>query len=132
MVGGLGMKRIRSRCWTRTSGRPPVHIVLDAALVVVMVSLGLAGPDHASVVLLPPVEGLAGETGAALLHHCADDRGTGAARPVLAATRWRHRMRYDVVGRSIGEPYAAILAALPPGSLVSARSACWSATGRER
>ena len=110
-VGGLGMKRILFKLLDEDeSGRPPAHIVLDAALVVGAVSLGLAALTML-VVALPPFDRLSGETGAALLIVAPMIAGQALLDLFLAATRWKHRMRYEVVGRSIVEPYAAMATA---------------------
>ena len=107
-VGGLGMKRILFKLLDENeSGRPPAHIVLDAASVVGAVSLGLAAVTMA-VVVMPPFDRLSGETGAALLIVAPMIAGQALLDLFLAATRWQHRMRYEVVSRSFVEPYAAM------------------------
>ena len=63
------------------------------------------------VVALPPFDRLSGETGAALLIVAPMIAGQALLDLFLAATRWKHRMRYEVVGRSIVEPYAAMATA---------------------
>ena len=62
------------------------------------------------IVALPPVHGLLGETAWPLLLVAPMIAGQALLDLFLAATRWKHRMRYEVVGRSIVEPYAATAA----------------------
>ncbi len=90
-----------------SSARPAVHIVLDAALLVtatslllaLIISVGawlLAPPDiAAALTLLAPM--IAGQ---ALIDLC------------LAASRWRGKVRYEVVSRSLIEPWFLALGAI--------------------
>ena len=110
-VGGLGMKRILFKLLDEDrSGRPPAHIVLDAALAVGAVSLALAAVTMLAV-SIPPLDRLTGETGAALLLVAPMIAAQALLDLFLAATRWKHRMRYEVMSRSIVEPYAAMAVA---------------------
>ena len=63
------------------------------------------------IVAIPPFDRLSGETGAALLIVAPMIAGQALLDLFLAATRWKHRMRYEVVSRSIVEPYAAMATA---------------------
>ncbi len=115
-IGGLGAKRILFILLEDdASARPPIHIVLDAAIVVLAASFALAGMIMAAIAILPAW--LAGETAFALFLIAPMIAGQALLDLLLAATRWKHKMRYEVVGRSIVEPYAAIIAALAAWSL---------------
>jgi len=117
IVGGLGTKRILFKLLDEDdSGRPPVHVVLDAAAAVLVASLAIAVLVMATVGLLPR-QGHAGETETALLLIAPMIAGQALLDLFGAATRWKHRMRYDVISRSICEPYAAILAVLAAWAL---------------
>lgn len=112
VIGGLGMKRLLFKLLDEDeSGRAPAHIVLDAAFVVAAVSLALSALV-AGLVALPPVHDLLGETAWPLLILAPMIAGQALLDLFLAATRWKHRMRYEVVGRSIVEPYAGVAATL--------------------
>jgi O-antigen/teichoic acid export membrane protein len=107
-IGGLGLKRLLfKRLDENRSGRPAAHVLLDAAVVVGAASLGLAAAAMA-LLALPPIRQLAGETGFALMIVAPMIAGQALLDLFLAATRWKHRMRYDVVARSLVEPYAAL------------------------
>ncbi len=122
-VGVLGMKRLLFKLLDEDeTGRPPAHILLDAAFVVAAVSLAIAA-GLMMLVALPPIHALLGETAWPLLLVAPMIAGQALLDLFLAATRWRHRMRYEVVARSIVEPYAATAAA------VGAHYAGFAATG---
>jgi O-antigen/teichoic acid export membrane protein len=111
-VAGLGMKRLLFKLLDEApEGRAPAHIVLDAALAVTGVGAAIAA-GLMLVVALPPVHALLGETAWPLLLVAPMIVGQALLDLFLAATRWKHRMRYEVVGRSIVEPYAATAAAV--------------------
>jgi len=90
--------------------RPLVHIVIDAALLVSLASLLLAAGFILAAYLLPP----------SLLH--ADARaafallapmiaGQALLDLFLAAARWKQKVRYEVISRSLIEPYALVAGA---------------------
>lgn len=111
-VGGLGMKRYLFKLLDeRPEGRAPAHVLLDAALLVGAVSLLLAAVIAGTAWLLPE-RLLAPNTATALILIAPMVAGQALLDLVLAATRWRHRMRYEVAARSVIEPYAGIVAAL--------------------
>jgi O-antigen/teichoic acid export membrane protein len=111
-VGGLGTKRILFKLLDDDAGgRPPIHIVLDAALAVLGASLALAGLIMGALALAPGAAAY-GDTGWALFVLAPVIAGQALTDLFLAATRWKHRMQYEVVSRSIAEPYAAIAATL--------------------
>jgi len=106
-VAGLGMKRLLFKLLDQApDGHEPAHILLDAALAVTGIGAAIAA-GLMLVVALPPVHGLLGETAWPLLLVAPMIVGQALLDLFLAATRWKHRMRYEVVGRSIVEPYAA-------------------------
>jgi O-antigen/teichoic acid export membrane protein len=107
-VGGLGMKRLLFKLLDEDrSGRPPVHVLLDSAAVVAAASLGLAALLMIAAALAP-LYGAGGATAGALLLVAPMIAGQALLDLFLAATRWKHRMRYEVTARSIVEPYAAL------------------------
>ncbi len=122
-VGLLGMKRLLFKLLDEDeTGREPAHVVVDAALVVGAVSLAIAA-GLMLLVALPPINAALGETALPLLLVAPMIAGQALLDLFLAATRWRHRMRYEVVARSIVEPYAAT------GAAVAAYYAGFAATG---
>ena len=109
-AGLLGMKRILFKLLDEDeSGRAPAHIVLDAAVVVGAASLALA-LGLMALLLVPAVAAAAGETGFALFLIAPMIAGQALLDLLLAATRWKHLMRYEVVARSVVEPWAALAA----------------------
>lgn len=111
-VGGLGMKRYLFKLLDeRPEERPAAHLLLDAGLLVAAASLLLAALI-AGAALLMPGRLLAANTATALVLIAPMVAGQALLDLMLAATRWRHRMRYEIAARSLVEPYAGILAAL--------------------
>jgi O-antigen/teichoic acid export membrane protein len=111
-VGGLGMKRLLfQRLDEEAGGRDPAHIVFDAALAVALVSLAIAAALML-VIALPPVHAALGETAFPLLLAAPMIAGQALLDLFCAATRWKQRMRHEVVARSVVEPYAATAAAV--------------------
>jgi O-antigen/teichoic acid export membrane protein len=111
-VGGLGMKRYLFKLLDeRPEQRLAAHVLLDAGLLVTAASLILAAFLATSALLLSPSL-IAPNTAAALALVAPMVAGQALLDLTLAATRWRHRMRYEVTARSVVEPYAGILAAL--------------------
>jgi O-antigen/teichoic acid export membrane protein len=116
-IGGLGTKRTLFKLLDEDrTGRPPVHIVLDAAVAVAGASLALAAIIMVGAALLPGAD-LASETASAVLVVAPLIAGQALLDLFGAATRWKHRMRYDVIARSLCEPYVAIFAALAAWAL---------------
>ena len=102
-LGSLATKRTLFPLLDRaraSGGRPPGHIVGDAALLVAATSLTLAAivaaaafafaPPEAAIAIAMLAPMIAGQ---ALLDLC------------LAAARWRGKVRYEVIGRSLVEPW---------------------------
>ncbi|MGQ0560213.1 MAG: oligosaccharide flippase family protein, partial [Sphingosinicella sp.] len=122
-VGGLGMKRYLFRLLEeRTPERSPLHVVIDAAILVTVASLLLAAAMIAVVMMLPPSL-IAANTALAILVVAPMIAGQALLDLLLAATRWKHRIRYEVTARSLIEPYVAILAA------AGAAAAGWTQSG---
>jgi len=106
-AGGLSTKKTLFPLLDRheAGDRPLAHYVVDAALLVGSASLALAGAFILVAFLLPP----------SLLH--ADARtafvllapmiaGQALLDLFLAAARWKQKIRYEVISRSLIEPYA--------------------------
>jgi O-antigen/teichoic acid export membrane protein len=107
-IGVLGMKRILFKLLDEDfSGRPSGHVLLDSAIMVAAAGLLLA-PLFMQVAALAPDLGVGGPTASALLIVAPMIVGQALIDLFLAATRWKHRMRYEVMTRSVVEPYAAV------------------------
>jgi len=108
---GLGMKRyLFHLIEERDPERPPVHVVLDAFLLVAaaggVLALGLAG-----AVQLLPAGAIAPDTALALVVLAPIVAVQALIDLSLAATRWTRKMRHEVAARSLVEPYVGIAAA---------------------
>jgi O-antigen/teichoic acid export membrane protein len=107
-AGGLSTKRTLFPLLDRheaAADRPLPHIVIDAALLVAFASLILAGAFMLAAVLLPA--GLMPPAvGIALLVLAPTIAGQALLDLFLAAARWKQTVRYEVIGRSLIEPYA--------------------------
>lgn len=111
-AAGLGTKRLLFKLLDEEdAGLRPAHVVLDAALLVLAAGGLLASAIILAVSLLPS-SALAGNTAMALCFLAPMIAGQALLDLFSAATRWRHRMRYEVVSRSIVEPYAGVAAAV--------------------
>ncbi len=110
-IGGLGMKKLLFLHLDRRGKRPAAHVLADTVLLVALASLGLAGALMAAVALLPEAL-VSANTGRALIVLAPMILGQALLDVLLAATRWKHLIRYEVAGRSIVEPYAAVAAAV--------------------
>jgi O-antigen/teichoic acid export membrane protein len=104
-VGSLGMKKIIFQLLDGTAGtRPPGHVLLDAALLVAAASLAIAAAMMACA-FWAPAGFLPGGAALALAALAPMVAGQSLLDLFLAATRWRHAIRYEVVARSLVEPY---------------------------
>jgi O-antigen/teichoic acid export membrane protein len=103
-VAGLGMKRYLFKLLDEPGERTPSHVLLDCVLLVLGVGL-LLGATIAFAAIAIPADRLAAQTALALLLAAPMVAGQALLDLLLAATRWKHRMRYDVVARSLIEPY---------------------------
>lgn len=109
-IGGLATKKTLFPLLDRaaeTDSRPLSHIVLDAALLVTGASLVLALAIAAAALLFAPPE-LA--TTLALIAPMV--AGQALLDLFIAAARWRGKVRYDVLCRSLIEPWFLALGAI--------------------
>lgn len=109
-LGGLGMKRLIFQHLDEREGRPEAHVLADASLLVATVSLLLAGAVVAGVAVAP-ASWISANTAQALVLLAPLIAGQSLIDLLLAATRWRHVIRYEVAGRSLVEPWTAIAGA---------------------
>lgn len=121
-VGGLGMKRYLFKLFEERGARAPGHVLLDAVLLVlpasVMLSVGIA-----LITMVLPAGTIAEQTAFGLLCTAPLVAGQALIDLCLATTRWRQQMHYEVVGRSIIEPYVAV------GAMIATYFAGFAATG---
>ena len=106
-VAALGMKRYLFRLLEEPGERSPAHVLVDTVLLVTAASV-LLGAAIAVAGLAAPRELLAAQTAFALVFVAPMVAGQALLDLLLAATRWKHRMRYDVVARSVVEPYVGV------------------------
>jgi O-antigen/teichoic acid export membrane protein len=85
--------------------------ILDAVLLVAAASALVAVPIMAAAALLPRSV-LAEATAAALFWLAPAIAGQALLDVLTTATRWTHKVRYEVVARSIVEPYGALAGAV--------------------
>src|SRR6185437_12574819 len=99
-VGSLGMKKVIFQLLDQGGGeeRPLPHILLDAALLVTLASLVIGAGMIAAAFLFS--DSLTGRA-AALVALAPMVAGQSLLDLFLAATRWRHAIRYEVVARSL-------------------------------
>jgi O-antigen/teichoic acid export membrane protein len=110
-IGGLGMKRYLFKLLEDRGERLPGHVLLDAMLLVALASL-LLSAGIALAALFVPREWLAAQTATGMLWAAPMVAGQALIDLLGAATRWKHRMRYEVVSRSLVEPYVGTAAAV--------------------
>lgn len=109
-IGGAGMKRQLFKLLDEQHHlRQSTHILLDGIILVFVASLLCAAPIMLAIELAP-ASLLAGNTATALFLIAPMIFGQSLLDLLLAATRWTHRMRYQVWARSIIEPYAGVAA----------------------
>ncbi len=106
-IAGLGMKRYLFKLLEEPGGRSQGHVFLDTVLLVSFVGLVLGAAIAAAAVAVP-VSALAPQTARALLFVAPLVAGQALLDLFLAATRWKHRMRYEVVARSLIEPWVGL------------------------
>ncbi len=102
-VGSLATKKTLFPLLDRAAdspGRPAVHIVLDAALLVTIASLLLAAAMTVGALLFAPFD-----IAAALVLLAPMIAGQALLDLCLAASRWRGKVRYEVASRSLIEPW---------------------------
>ena len=119
-IGGAGLKRqIFKLLDEGSAARGPGHILLDSVALVLLAGIACAGPIMLAVTLFPDLA--ASNTELALFLLAPMIVGQALLDLLLAATRWTHRMRWQVWGRSVIEPYVGVVAA----------AAAWAAGWRE-
>ena len=113
-LAGLSLKKVLFQLLDANHAegeRPDAHVLFDACVLVLVASIGVAafvmagaciatggwpsGGPYSALFWLAPM--IAGQTLADVL---------------LAAGRWKHLIRYEVVGRSLVEPYTQVAVAL--------------------
>lgn len=112
-VGSLGTKKTLFQLLDRDDGertRPPPHVLLDAALLVTGASLFL-GAAIAAAALTVPSSLLGPAVATALLLLAPMVAGQALLDLFLAATRWTHAIRHEVVARSVIEPWTMLAGA---------------------
>jgi O-antigen/teichoic acid export membrane protein len=112
-LGGLAMKKLLFQMLderVEQPGSPHFHTVLDAALLVFLTSAAIGAAIMAAAMLLPPTL-LSPATATALFWLAPMVAGQGVLDVLLASTRWQHSIRYEVIGRSMVEPYSLLAAA---------------------
>ena len=110
-IGGLGMKKLIFRELDERGERTADHVLADAVLLVSVASLALAAAVTAAIMLLPGTL-VSANTERALMMLAPMIAGQALLDLLLAATRWKHLIRYEVAGRSIVEPWTALAAAV--------------------
>jgi O-antigen/teichoic acid export membrane protein len=109
-LGGLGMKRLLFQHLDERGARPEAQVVADAAALVMAASAALAALMILAVTLAPD-SWLSANTARALRLLAPLIAAQALLDVLLAATRWKHLIRYEVAGRSLVEPYAALAGA---------------------
>jgi O-antigen/teichoic acid export membrane protein len=113
-LGSLSIKKTLFPLLDRHADRPGrslAHILIDAALLVTLASLSLAGALMLAALLLPDSL-IPPDTGTAVLILAPMIAGQALLDLFLAAARWRQKVRYEVVSRSLIEPYFLALGAI--------------------
>lgn len=110
-VAGLGLKRMVFPWLEENGDRPPMHVVLDALLLSACAGTLVAG-TLALVAWSLPGSLISESLRLALILLAPAIIGQAASDIALAATRFTHRMRYEVFGRGLIEPYVGTFVAL--------------------
>jgi O-antigen/teichoic acid export membrane protein len=111
-LGGLSTKNILFQLLDRRpDGRHVPHLLVDTAILVVLASLGLSAAIMIGAWLVPRSM-LSEATATAFFVLAPMVAGQALLDLLLAATRWKHAVRYEVVGRNLIEPYGLIAGAL--------------------
>ncbi len=106
-LANLGLKRmIFPWLEDEASSRRPAHIFLDALLLSGVTGLAAAGALM-TFAALSPVGLISEQLRLGLLVLAPAVLGQITADLSLAVARWKHSMRYEVVGRGLVEPYVA-------------------------
>lgn len=112
-IGNLGTKRTLFQYLDHhdEAARPAAHVVLDAALLILFVSTLIAGLLVAAALIIPR-SALPENTATAMVVLAPMVAGQALIDLFSATTRWKHLIRYEVLGRSLIEPYAGIAGTL--------------------
>jgi len=109
-AGSLGTKKTAFQLLEGDSGEPgrrPAHRLIDLALLVAGASVSLSLLVVAAALALPATM-LAPATAAALILMAPMAAGQALLDLFLAATRWKQAIRYEVVARSVVEPWSLL------------------------
>lgn len=109
-AGSLGTKKTAFQLLEDDGGaaeRPAAHRLIDLALLVAGTSLVLSLLVMAAALSVPAAM-LAPATAAALVMLAPMAAGQALLDLFLAATRWKQAIRYEVVARSVVEPWALL------------------------
>lgn len=111
-LAGLSLKKVLFQLLDDNRGvRADAHVVLDACTLVSIASAGVAAAIMAGACVAAgglPTQG----PYLALFWLAPMVAGQTLADVLLAAGRWKHLIRYEVVGRSLVEPYTQVAVAL--------------------
>ena len=110
-LSGLGMKRYLFKLLEERAERAAGHVLLDAMLLVTLAGV-LLGAGIALAAWLAPRSLLAVQTADGMLWAAPMVAGQALIDLLSAATRWKHKMRYAVVSRSLIEPYVGTAGAI--------------------
>lgn len=110
-LASLGLKRmifpwLEDDAGAGGAGRPATHVLLDALLLAVLGSMAVASVVMVGAQLLPGWL-VSDQLRLALIVLAPAVLGQVTGDIALAATRWTHKMRYEVIGRGMVEPYVA-------------------------
>lgn len=109
-VGSLGTKKTLFQLldgeWAKDA-RPLSHALIDAAFLVTLASLLLGGVIAVAALAVPPSL-LGPPVATALLLLAPMVAGQALLDLFLAATRWTHAIRHEVVARSLIEPWTML------------------------
>jgi O-antigen/teichoic acid export membrane protein len=106
-VASLGLKRMIFP-WLEeetTTGKRATHVLLDALLLAMIAGVAVSLVMMGSALLLPR-SALSDALRLATMLLAPSVLGQITGDIALAATRWTHKMRYEVIGRGLVEPYA--------------------------
>lgn len=113
-LAGLSLKKVLFQLLddNRAAGeRPDAHVLLDACLLVLLASAGVAAAVMAGA-WIAASGWPSGGPYSALFWLAPMVAGQCLADVLLAASRWKRLIRYEVVGRSLVEPYTQVAVAL--------------------
>lgn len=109
-LAGMGMKRLVFQHLDERGERREAWVLADAALLVVAAGAALAAALALALAVLPETW-LSPNTARALAILAPLIAAQALLDLLLAATRWKHLIRYEVAGRSLVEPWAALAGA---------------------